>query len=226
MPQESKTLKFEVQSSYQLNYYLYLPPDYEAQEKFPLMLFLHGSGERGDNLELVKIHGVPKILETQDLPFIVISPQCPKHTWWSSHLPALKRLIDEQVETGKVDTERIYCTGLSMGGYGTWHMALEYPNLFAAIAPVCGGWLWGYDFEERLCELKHLPVWAFHGELDDAVPVNDSIEMIEMLDDCDGNARLTLYPELGHDSWTVTYENPDLYTWFLEHRKADLKDEG
>jgi predicted peptidase len=222
MAQESKTFKLETQTTYQLDYYLYLPPNYEdSQEKFPLMLFLHGSGERGDNLERVKLHGVPKILESQDLPFIVISPQCPIRSWWSSHLPALKALIDQLIETEKVDTQRIYCTGLSMGGYGTWHMALEYPNLFAAIAPVCGGWLWGFDFYERICEIAHLPVWAFHGEQDEEVPAQDSVQMIEMLNICGENAKLTLYPELGHNSWTVTYANPELYTWFLEQRKAE-----
>jgi predicted peptidase len=220
MPQQSRNLKLEVETHYELDYYLYSPPD-EAQEKLPLILFLHGGGERGNNLEQIKVHGLPKLLETEDLPFIVISPQCPKRSWWSSHLPALKHLIDEMVKAGKADSQRIYCTGLSMGGYGTWHMALEYPNLFAAIAPICGGWLWGYQFYERLCEIQHLPVWAFHGEKDEVVPAKDSKEMVQVLNACDGNARLTLYPELGHDSWTVTYANPDLYTWFLEHRRDD-----
>src|SRR5262245_50537090 len=115
MPQHSQSFTMQSQSTYELNYWLYLPPDYEDLEQLPLILFLHGGGERGDNLEQVKKHGLPKIVETVDLPFIVVSPQCPKHTWWSSHLPVLNRLLDTVTETHKVDPARIYCTGLSMG---------------------------------------------------------------------------------------------------------------
>jgi predicted peptidase len=217
MPQQSESFTMQSQITYDLNYWLYLPPDYQNSEPLPVILFLHGGGERGNNLEKVKAHGLPKIVETQDMPFIIISPQCPKFTWWSAYLPALNQIIDNTVLNYNGDARRIYCTGLSMGGYGTWHFALEYPDKFAAIAPICGGWLWAFEFFERLCTLKHLPIWAFHGEQDKVVPPLDSREMVDKLNGCGGNARLTMYPGVGHDSWTITYDNPELYIWFLSH---------
>ena len=109
---------------------------------------------------------------------------------------------------------RIYVTGLSMGGYGTWDLATRYPNRFAAIAPICGG-----GEPARACTVKHLPVWAFHGAKDEVVPLEQSQAMIDALAACDGNARLTVYPDADHDAWTQTYDNPELYDWFLSHRR-------
>ncbi len=195
------------------NYLLFLPKGYEAQEKWPMILFLHGAGERGSDLEYVKRHGVSRIVEEQeDFPFIVASPQCPRGQYWS--VPLLSALLDEVIDTYRVDPDRVYLTGISMGGYGTWHLAAAQPHQFAAIAPICGG---GNPVEA--CNLKDLTVWAFHGARDTVVPLSESEEMVEALKACGGNVKFTVYPEADHDSWTQTYNNPVLYDWFLQHRK-------
>ncbi len=198
----------------ELKFLLSLPEDYEADQKktWPLMVFLHGAGERGDNLDLVKVHGPPKRIEAGDkFPFIVASPQCPLNDWWSDQ-PVLE-LIDYLESTYRVDKSRIYLTGLSMGGYGTWHFATKAPHRFAAVAPVCGG---GIPYKMQF--IPHLPVWAFHGAKDTAVPLNESVRLIEILKKNPNSvAKLTVYPEANHDSWTETYDNPELYKWFLSH---------
>ncbi len=196
---------------------LFLPKDYGAdqQQKWPLILFLHGAGERGDNLERVKVNGIPKIVEQQkDFPFIAVSPQCSQYSWWPVELEALNALLDEIVIKYAVDTKRIYLTGLSMGGFGAWHLATVYPERFAAIAPVCGG-----GDPEKACILKDIPAWVFHGAKDKTVSLEESKKMVKALEDCGGDVRLTIYPEAGHDSWTETYDNPELYKWFLKHSR-------
>jgi predicted peptidase len=201
-----------------LNYLLYLPNDYSNSTKYyPLILFLHGAGERGNDLELVKIHGIPKIVEQQkDFPFIAISPQCPSDRWWVDPwlIEALNALLDETIANYRVDASRVYLTGLSMGGFGTWALSMMYPEKFAAIAPICGGGMPWMAFR-----IKDIPVWVFHGAKDETVPIQKSEEMVDALKILRGNIKFTIYPEAGHDSWTETYNNPGLYQWFLEHRK-------
>ena len=192
-----------------------LPEDYEAQPEnsWPLMLFLHGAGERGSDLDLVKKHGPPKLIEQgHAFPFIVVSPQCPKGEGWS--VEALDRLLNEVSETHRVDADRVYVTGLSMGGFGTWDLAIAYPDRFAAVAPICGG-----GDPSEVCAIKHLPVWNFHGAQDKTVPLERSQEMVDALERCGGDVTFTVYPEAGHDSWTETYDNPELYDWLLRHRR-------
>jgi predicted peptidase len=202
-----------IQQDIEVNYLLYLPENCSEEQGYPMILFLHGSGERGNDINLVEKHGPPKVASKMNLPFIVVSPQCPaEYLGWDTD--ELKLLLDEIIETYPVDTNRIYITGLSMGGFGTWDMAIKYPEYFAAAIPVCGG---GNSL--RVCRMKDVPVWAFHGQLDDIVPLSKSEEMIEKLQSCGGDARLTVYPEANHDSWTTTYENPEIYNWLLNHRK-------
>ncbi|MGC9322085.1 MAG: prolyl oligopeptidase family serine peptidase [Kosmotogaceae bacterium] len=205
-----------------LDYFLSLPRQYASEEvDWPLILFLHGAGERGDNLQLLRKHGIPRIVsEMADFPFITISPQCPENDWWLNRLQDLKFLLDTVVKQYRVDTSKMYLTGLSMGGFGTWHMAVEYPNLFAAIAPVCGGGLGILGFPERVLEIKDLPIWAFHGGKDNIVSVEESRTLIRTLKDAGGKPMLKIYPEAGHDSWTETYSDPELYEWFMSNRKS------
>ena len=199
-------------------YLLFLPEGYsEKKQGWPLILFLHGAGERGSDLKKVKVHGPPKIVEKQrDFPFIVVSPQCPEEDWWTDKVEVLINLLDDIVAEYNVDTERIYLTGLSMGGYGSWALAAEYPKRFAAVAPICGGGNRIMTFR-----LKDVPVWAFHGAQDSVVPLKQSEEMVKAIKARGGDAKLTVYPNAGHDSWTETYKNKELYEWFLTHRKAD-----
>ncbi|MEH2072656.1 MAG: prolyl oligopeptidase family serine peptidase [Nostoc sp.] len=206
--------QLQVTSTHSYNYLLFLPDrNGLPQPLLPTILFLHGAGERGSNLDEVKNHGVAKIVEEQpDFPFIVISPQCPRGQYWS--VKRLSVLLDEVIASYPVDLDRIYLTGLSMGGYGTWHLAAVQPQIFAAIAPICGG-----GKPTQAPNLKNLPVWAFHGAKDDIVPLSESEIMVSALQACGGNVKFTVYPEAEHDSWTQTYNNPELYQWFLQHRR-------
>ena len=204
-----------------LDYLISLPLQYSSEEAdWPLILFLHGAGERGDNLQLLRKHGIPRIVsEMADFPFITISPQCPENDWWLNKLQDLKFLLDTVIKQYRVDTSKMYLTGLSMGGFGTWHMAVEYPDLFAAIAPVCGGGLGILGFPERVLEIKDLPIWAFHGGKDNIVSAEESRILIRTLKDAGGRPLLKIYPEAGHDSWTETYSDPELYEWFMSNQK-------
>lgn len=195
-----------------LQYLLSLPKDYAEQESWPVLLFLHGAGERGSDLNLVKKHGPPKLIEAgKEFPFIVVSPQCPGGRWWEPF--ELATLLDEIQANYKVDQKRIYVTGLSMGGFGTWGLTAYQPNRFAAIVPICGG---GEPFTTRL--YSHVPTWAFHGDQDNVVPLARSESMVDGLKRAGGNVKFTVYPGVGHDSWTETYDNEALYQWLLEHK--------
>ncbi|MBN2592670.1 MAG: prolyl oligopeptidase family serine peptidase [Sedimentisphaerales bacterium] len=215
--QHAQTFKKEITKTLSCKYLLFLPEGYgKEQKRWPLMLFLHGAGERGDDLNKVKVHGPPKIVETRkDFPFIVVSPQCPEDDWWTKKTEMLINLLDDIIARYDVDTQRVYLTGLSMGGYGSWALASEYPDRFAAAVPICGG-------GNRIMSifLKDTPIWAFHGAKDSVVPVEESKEMVEAINARGGNAKLTIYPEANHDSWTETYNNQEVYDWLLEHRRA------
>ena len=203
-----------------LDYLLYLPEDYgkDQNKKWPLILFLHGAGERGNDVQLVAKHGPPKLLAGKtDLPvkqFVVVSPQCPTNGWWQP-LDVIA-LLDEVSQKYSVDADRVYLTGLSMGGFGTWETASRYPERFAAIAPICGG-----GDPRRVRSLGSMPTWVFHGDKDPTVPVQRSIEMVDALKQAGNEAKFTRYPDAGHDSWTVTYNNPELYQWFLQHKRGE-----
>ncbi len=209
-----------------LGYWLHLPREYSAdtQRRWPLILFLHGAGERGEDIERVKKHGIPKVVEAmaqagEDLPFIAASPQCPQHSAWVEQEDAVLGLLDELAARYRVDTQRVYLTGLSMGGFGTYYIALNHPERFAAIAPICGGLTWWTGFVERAAALRDMPVWVFHGAKDETVPVEASQQAVDALRAVGNDVRFTIYPEAGHDSWTETYNNPELYNWFLGHSR-------
>lgn len=222
LAQQPQAFKQKITKTVQSKYLLYLPEGYAtSQEDWPLILFLHGAGERGANLDKVKMHGPPKLIEEgKSFPFVIVSPQCPLLGWWPSveQTDTLAALIDHITDTYRIDEDRIYVTGLSMGGFGTWRLAFEYPFRFAAIAPICGR---GEPFAARA--IPHLPVWVFHGAKDDTVPLQASQEMVDALNKVKGNVKFTIYPEAGHDSWTETYNNPELYEWFLQHKRAEKK---
>lgn len=219
--QSEQMFQKEITKKVSLKYLLYLPKGYgeKKDQKWPVLLFLHGAGERGNDLNLVKKHGPPKLIEAgKDLPFIVVSPQCPITSWWPEQVDALVGLLDEIESKYAVDREREYVTGLSMGGFGTWALATRYPGRFAALAPICGG---GDRF--LVNRLKGVPVWVFHGAKDPTVPLQSSTEMVEALKRAGGDVQLTVYPEAQHDSWTETYNNPKLYEWFLSHHRGEEK---
>ena len=202
-----------------INYLLYLPKGYRQSKKaWPLILFLHGAGERGTHIDKVAKHGPPKIVRdgTMDLPFIIVSPQCPPGKWWSDkeQLKNLSALLDAIEKKYRVDKKQVYLTGLSMGGYGTWYLAAAAPERFAAIAPICGG---GNPHDAE--KLASLPIWVFHGTHDQVVPLAQSERMVEAVKNQGGKPKFTVYPEAGHDSWSASYNNSELYRWFLSQQK-------
>jgi predicted peptidase len=212
---QEKMFRKTVRHDLQLQYLLYLPRKFRTKKRWPLVLFLHGAGERGSDLSLVKRHGPPKLAEAgKDLPYIVVAPQCPDGRWWNDQLESLQLLLDEICRRCPVDPDRIYVTGLSMGGYGTWALALSQPDRFAAIAPICGG---STPFLAPL--IKHVPTWVFHGAKDGVVPITYSREMVESLRAAGGKPKFTVYPDAGHDSWTAAYADGQFWRWLLRQRR-------
>ena len=201
-------------------YLIYLPKNYDSAEgKLPLMLFLHGRGESHGPLSLVAKWGPPMLASKgEDLPFIIVSPQCPGDDSWSkpTQQSRLIELLDHIVKNYKVDENRVLLTGLSMGGYGSWRLAADHPDRFAAVVPVCGG-----GNPEDAEKLKALPVWVFHGDQDKAVPFSRSVEMVDAIKAAGGEKiRFTSLEHIGHNSWSATYATPELYEWLLQQKKG------
>jgi predicted peptidase len=225
--------EFVGKSGNPLKYRLIKPVDYKFGKKYSLILFLHGAGERGDDNAATLRHGAKDLANPQTrakYPAYVVIPQCPTGKKWSevdwskesSELPqdpsdpmqSIKELIDDMVENAGVDRNRIYITGLSMGGYGTWDAIARYPGFFAAAAPICGG-----GDPKTVGKFKSLPIWCFHGAKDPVVKVVRSREMIEALQKVGSNVKYTEYPDAQHDSWTQTYSNPELLDWMFAQRR-------
>lgn len=207
----------EVTLPVQCRFLLFLPEGYESQrsQRYPLLLFLHGSGQRGDDLALVREHGPYRVTEPgRGRDFILVAPQCPHGQRWSTL--TLIALLDHIEQQYRVDSSREYVTGLSMGGHATWRLGCEYPQRFAAIAPVCGK-----DHPDQAYRLASVPVWVFHGAKDEVIPISESEMMVRALKEVGADVRFTVYPEAGHDAWTETYENDELYDWLLSHRRAE-----
>jgi predicted peptidase len=196
-----------------INCLLYLPPRYDASRKWPLVVFLHGAGARGDDLNLVRRGGLPKDVERgKKFDFILLSPQCPKNSGW---IPDLVVGLTEQISRSlSVDRDRVYLTGYSMGGNGTWGAASFDPGRYAAIAPLSGGG----DVEEA-GKLK-MPVWAFHGAKDRTIPLAQSQVMVDAIKKCRGTVKFTIYPDQGHGIAEVTYQNPKFLEWLLAQRRT------
>lgn len=241
---ETSAERFETQFSEEisLQYFLTLPEGYgaaaereggdaerqETGEGWPLVIFLHGSGERGDDLDKVRKWGPLRQIDRGQAPdallnAIIVTPQCPNRSWWAGDnmLKALDGLLDETVSQYDVDKSRIYLTGLSMGGYGTWAWAGSRRDTFAAIVPICGG---GSRWHGESVGRAKLPVWCFHGDNDPAVPLAESVAMMQQVWDAGHrgtDARLTVYPNTAHNSWAATYSDPAMWEWLFSHRRVD-----
>jgi dienelactone hydrolase len=206
-----------------LGYLVYVPEGYgqDNQEGWPLVLFLHGSEERGSNPRVLTKQGLPKVLEQRsDFPFIVVSPQCRQGQWWWPQTHVLSAFLDKIEAEYAVDSKRVYATGLSMGGFGAWALAYQYPDRFAAIAPIAGGYYDGTTLlPADICRMRDVPIWAFHGAKDSLVSPSESERVVDALKACGSDVRFTLYPEAEHtQSWDLAYGDPELYQWFLEHK--------
>lgn len=200
-----------------LEYYVYFPPDYQntPDKKFPLLLFLHGGGESGASLEMVRKNGLPKLVsEGAEFPFLILAPQNPyKKQWWN--VRAVMTLLEDIVSQYRVDTDRLYLTGLSRGGSASWEIAVQFPDTFAAMAVVCG--MTPVPYAHWLN--KSMPIWVFHGTEDPVIPFSESSEMVEKLKEMGYDVRLTAYQGVGHNSWERAYLTEDLYDWFLRQHK-------
>lgn len=204
------------------DFLLYLPKSYAESKELPLMIFLHGMGERGTNLKKVTVHGPPKLIEQgKDFPFIVVSPQCTKDIkgkgWWKTD--DLSQLLDYVKDCYNIDEDRIYLTGLSMGGYATWDWITKQPDTFAAAVPICGG-----GQPEKAKSIANLPIWVFHGAKDKTVPIEKSRQMVDALKKHGSNVKFKIYPNAPHDSWTETYNNPELYKWLAKQFKSPKRE--
>jgi len=215
-----KLYQFNIIDIVYLKYLSYFPKNYrkEGNKKWPLVLFLHGSNERGSNLDIIRRTGLPEVLEkrqelfSRELSFITICPQCPAELRWYMLNHSLKELLDKTIERYSIDKNRVFLTGNSMGGNGVWSLASEFPDLFAAIAPICGR----TDYV-KTSRLKRIPTWVFHSKEDDVIPIRFSREIVNKLKKDNINLKFTIYPEAKHDCWSETYKNPELYKWFLSH---------
>lgn len=200
--------------------YLLSQPAAEAGEKLPLMLFLHGRGESNGPLSLVAKWGPPMIVaQGGELPFLLVSPQCPRDDRWASETQQrrLLELLDHVIQQYPVDTDRIYLTGLSLGGYGAWTLASDHPERFAAVVPICGG-----GDPAKAENLVAVPIWVFHGDQDRAVPFQRSAEMVEAIKAAGGERiRFTTLEHIGHNSWSAAYATPEMYQWIRQQRLSD-----
>lgn len=214
LTQGSATVKNDSGTTSSLGFWTWQPKSAKPAAGWPLMVFLHGAGERGTDLNLIKKHGPPKFAGQNAVmdSFFMIAPQCPPGRWWD--VKAVKDLIDQTLASQPVDPKRVYITGISMGGFATWALLKDYPELMAAAVPICGG-----GDPASVARFKSVPIWAFHGDKDEAVPVQRSIEMADALKQAKGDIRFTLYPGVTHDCWTRTFENPELYSWLLGHQR-------
>lgn len=219
---------WEVTQRGELKYLLHIPAETAADttRRWPLLLFLHGAGERGTDVQRAGIHGPLKhVRQGTNFPFIIVAPLCPAGERWQT--APLLQLLDRLQADLPVDTNRVWVTGLSMGGYGTWALGLAAPERFAALAPICGGanridLLLGS--RDRAAALQRLPIWAFHGAKDRVVPLEESERAVNALKSLGvTNVKLTVYPEADHDSWSETYANPAFYEWLLTQERKNAQ---
>ena len=204
-------------------YVVFVPPRRTASTAWPLLVFLHGSGECGTNSHRQLQVGLGPYIAARrlnDFPFITLFPQVPATSnpveGFAGRQGAwVWRMIDAVMREYQIDADRVYLTGLSMGGFGTWDLAMQHPDRFAAIAPLCGG----SRTRQCIANLSLMPVWAFHGRLDDRVRVDHTRDLVAALRAAGGKPRFLEYPDLRHNCWDRTYENDELYRWLLSHRR-------
>lgn len=216
---------------------VFVPRDWSADRAWPVVLFLHGSGERGNDNQAQLKQGLPPWLQKHgaDFPAVVVAPQAPDDTVWNGEVEqAAMAALEQAIGQYHGDRGRLYLTGLSMGGYGVWQLALDHPGVFAAAAPVCGGILGLDDMPELkvngapagvdpyawvAARVKPLPVWIFHGSIDDQVPPKDARELFKALSAAGDEVRYTEFPGVNHGSWVPTYDSPALWPWMFGHQR-------
>lgn len=208
--------EFNYDTKSSLKCLVYTPYNYDLKEKLPLIISLHGSGERGKDLNLLKRYGIHKVLKDNNrFPFIVVSPQCPENEIWEMQFKILDSLIEFIQEKYKVDNHKLYLTGYSLGGYGTWNYGILNPDLFAAIIPISGGVM----ALQKSIALRNIPIWTAHGNLDTAVDISETMRVVNYLKDYNNKIEFKVYENAGHEICTKAYEEEDLYKWMLRQSK-------
>lgn len=205
---------------FNFKYVQYLPKDYDPTQTYPLVFFLHGAGERGDDLDLAVNNSFMRHTreEGKEYPFIFVAPQCPHNKYWGCYTESLLAFLEYICTILPVDRNRIYLTGLSMGGTGTWMLAMAAPSMFAAVVPVCGSGIYWYGEV-----LVNTPVRMYHGDCDNIVPIQESISMLNSINKRGGHAELTICYGMGHDAWDVAYAGDELVDWMMEKRLGQAK---
>ena len=192
------------------------PIDFNSEKKYPILLFLHGAGTRGNDIGKLCANPFFRLTDRhQNFPFVTIAPLCEENTWFDVW-ERLKALVNDITNLPFADQERIYVMGASMGGYATWQLAMSMADRFAAIVPICGGGMYW-----NAGRLVKVPIWAFHGAKDTAVLLEESVKMVEAVKRHGGEAKLTVYPENGHDAWSDTYSNPEVFSWLLHQQNKN-----
>ncbi len=211
-------MDIEISQFEEIKYIIRYPDGYRQGEKYPVIILLHGAGSRGDDINILLDNPYFKITAKHTgFPFITVAPQCSENTWFDM-FEQLKRLATEIAFAEFADSQRIYLMGPSMGGYGTWQLAMSLPELFAAIVPICGGGMYW-----NAARLANVPVWAFHGAKDPTVRLEESVKMVEGVNKLGGKAELTVYPENQHDAWSDTYSNYEVFKWLLSNINTNPK---
>ena len=201
-----------------LRYVVKYPKGFDENKVYPVVLFLHGAGSISNDIQvLINNKKIFKQVEELDLPCVLFAPHCDPDLTWLDNIPKLKDFVNMICELPYTDASRIYLTGNSMGGYGTWQLAMSMPNTFAAILPICGGGMYWYTWR-----LKDTPVWAFHGDADKVVLCDESRHMVDAINNYGGNAKLTVYPGCDHNSWDVTYSDPKVWDWVFSQKRKNI----
>ncbi len=210
-------MKKEVLQFYSMQYLVRYPTGYEKGKKYPVIFFLHGSGSRGNDIHALMNNPFFTITdESTDFPFVTVAPQCSENTWFDM-FETLESFVHKLVKEDYVDASRLYLMGVSMGGYGAWQLAMSMPEYFAAVVPISGGGMYW-----NAGRLLNVPVWAFHGEIDTVVFIDESTKMVERVNQCGGNARLTIFPGKGHTLWDDVYRNQEVFEWLLSNQNSNI----
>ncbi|MBQ8407390.1 MAG: prolyl oligopeptidase family serine peptidase [Clostridia bacterium] len=207
-------MEYTVSNYEKIKYVIRYPDSFESGKKYPVLFYIHGAGGRGDNIDVIRNHSFFRVTEKHtDFPFVCIAPQCYADSWFDI-FEQLQSFVKAMIASDFCDASRVYLIGASMGGYTTWQLAMAHPELFAAIAPICGGGMYW-----NAGRLKTVPVWAFHGEIDHVVLLRESQIMVDKTNAFGGNARLTVYENTDHNAWEPTFNNPEVFNWLLSNKK-------
>ncbi len=202
----------EISTYKKLGYVTRYPESFDENEKYPLVFYIHGAGGRGTDITKISTHSCFSDTEPYLKGAVTVAPQCYADTWFDI-FEQLIDFVESEINKHYIDKERVYLIGASMGGYTAWQLAMSRPELFAAIIPICGGGMYW-----NAGRLKNTAVWAFHGEIDGTVKCEESRKMVDKINEVGGNAKLTVYPDTNHNSWTPTLTDPKVLEWLLSQK--------